>query len=77
MGPMKERGLVIIDTTMACDLSFSVFFLTKMMEMKQSSLGIEWENTVLCTEFAHNFCAGIGPLQLGVVLVYYISNLDI
>ena len=23
------------------------------------------------TEFARDFCAGIGPLQLGVVLVYY------
>ena len=22
------------------------------------------------TEFAHDFCAGIGPLQLGVVLVF-------
>ena len=26
------------------------------------------------TEFARDFCAGIGPLQLGVVLVYYFSN---
>ena len=24
------------------------------------------------TEFARDFCAGIGPLQLGVVLVHYI-----
>ena len=24
------------------------------------------------TEFARDFCAGIGPLQLGVVLVFYI-----
>ena len=23
------------------------------------------------TEFARDFCAGIGPLQLGAVLVYY------
>ena len=23
------------------------------------------------TEFARDFCAGIGPLQLGVVLVFY------
>ena len=22
-----------------------------------------------CTEFAHNFCAWIGPMQLGIVLV--------
>ena len=26
------------------------------------------------TEFARDFCAGIGPLQLGVVLVYYLFN---
>ena len=24
------------------------------------------------TEFARDFCAGIGPLQLGVVLVFFI-----
>ena len=28
-----------------------------------------WENTILGTEFTRNFYAGIGPLQLGVVLV--------
>ena len=28
-----------------------------------------WENTALATECPHIFCAGIGPLQLGVVLV--------
>ena len=28
-----------------------------------------WENTALGTEFAHNFCAGISLLQLGVELV--------
>ena len=27
------------------------------------------------TEFARDFCAGIGPLQLGVVLVYLFSKL--
>ena len=27
----------------------------------------------LGTEFARDFCAGIGPLQLGVVLVFLIS----
>ena len=32
-------------------------------------LGIRWQNTTLDTEFTRNFCAGIGPLQLGVVLV--------
>ena len=26
------------------------------------------------TEFARDFCAGIGPLQLGVVLVFYFFN---
>ena len=25
------------------------------------------------TEFTRNFCAGIGPLQLGVVLVLYVQ----
>ena len=32
-------------------------------------LGIVWENTAPSTEFPRDFCAGIGPLQLGVVLV--------
>ena len=27
------------------------------------------------TEFARDFCAGIGPLQLGVVLVFNIFNI--
>ena len=36
-------------------------------------LGIRWENTALGTEFARNYCAGIGPLQLGVVLVLFLS----
>ena len=27
------------------------------------------------TEFARDFCVGIGPLQLGVVLVEYLSNM--
>ena len=29
------------------------------------------------TEFARDFCAGIGPLQLGVVLVYLINLIAI
>ena len=31
------------------------------------------------TEFARNFCAGIGPLQLGVVLVlvYFVFIIEI
>ena len=28
-----------------------------------------WENTTPSTELLRDFCAGIGPLQLGVVLV--------
>ena len=26
------------------------------------------------TEFARDFCAGIGPLQLGVVLVFFLPT---
>jgi len=29
-----------------------------------------WENKAPGTEFPRIFCAGIGPLQLGIVLVY-------
>ena len=29
------------------------------------------------TEFAHDFCAGIGPLQLGVVLVIIIIHMNV
>ena len=40
----------------------------------KSILGIVWENTTPSTELPRDFCAGIGPLQLGVVLVYvYVS----
>ena len=35
-------------------------------------MGIVLENTAPGTECPHIFCAGIGPLQLRVVLVYYI-----
>ena len=34
-------------------------------------MGIVWENTTPSTDLPRDFCAGIGPLQLGVVLVYY------
>ena len=39
-------------------------------------MGIVWENTTPSTELPRDFCAGIGPLQLGVVLVhfYFISK---
>ena len=30
-----------------------------------------WENTTPSTELPSDFCAGIGPLQLGVVLVIF------
>ena len=36
---------------------------------------IRWENIAPGNEFARDFCAGIGPLQLGVVLV--ISKIQI
>ena len=29
------------------------------------------------TEFPHDFCAGISPLQLGVVLVFFIFKVDV
>ena len=32
-----------------------------------------WENTTASTELPRDFCAGIGPLQLGVVLVFLYS----
>ena len=33
-----------------------------------------WENMTPSTELPHDFCAGIGPLQLGVVLVFFSSQ---
>jgi len=35
----------------------------------KSILGVVWENTTPSTKLPCDFCAGIGPLQLGVVLV--------
>ena len=48
------------------------------MGMK-SILGIVWENTTPVTEIPRIFCAGIGPLQLGVVLVFsfFFSMFDV
>ena len=34
-----------------------------------------WENTTPSTELPRDFCAGIGPLQLGVVLVLFFLSL--
>ena len=36
-----------------------------------------WENTTPSTELPRDFCAGIGPLQLGVVLVLISSYIYI
>ena len=36
-----------------------------------------WKNTTPCTELPRDFCAGIGPLQLGVVLVFFRINIII
>ena len=35
-----------------------------------------WENTTPSTELPRDFCAGIGPLQLGVVLVIQHTKID-
>ena len=48
------------------------FFLTKTMGFKNNNFFcIVWQNTALDpgTRLPHIICAGIGPLQLGVVLV--------
>ena len=37
---------------------------------------IMWGNTAPDTEFPTIVCAGIGPFQLGVVLVYNVSKDD-
>ena len=34
-----------------------------------------WENKTPSTELLRDFCAGISPLQLGVVLVFYFVGL--
>ena len=48
---------------------FSVFY-----SQIKSILGIVWENTTPSTEFPRDFCAWIGPLQLGVVFVLNLLN---
>ena len=40
-------------------------------------LGILSENMTPSTELPRDFCAGIGPLQLGVVLVVFLFTSDI
>ena len=43
---------------------------------KSTFRAIRWDNTAPGTKFAYDFCAGIGQLQLGVVLVllFFFSN---
>ena len=36
--------------------------------------GIVWKNATSSTELPRDFCAGIGPLQLGVVLVVLLDR---
>ena len=44
---------------------------------KESILGIVWENTTPSTELPRDFCAGIGPLQLSVVLVVFLTIVNV
>ena len=68
-----ERGLVITDAIMACDLSIQcVFSLTKNYNdgnNKNQFWALCEKNTAPGTELSRIVCAGIGPLQLGVVFV--------
>ena len=65
-----EWALVIIDIIMACDPPYQcIFSQLKRWQLLKFISSIRWENTSPGTEFTHNFFAGIGPLQLGIVLV--------
>ena len=52
------------------------FFSTKTMRITKNPFWAScgWENTTPSTELPRDFCAGIGPLQLGVVLVLFLSK---
>ena len=50
---------------------FSVFFSTKTMGVMKIHFGHRVGKYDPSTELSRDFCAGIGPLQLGVVLVMY------
>ena len=41
--------------------------------------GIVWKNATSSAELPRDYCAGIGPLQLGVALVfsYFFRNADL
>ena len=70
MGPM--RGLVIIDITMAFDISIECVF-PQLFQMGIIQIHF-WHyvgNTVPVTGLPRIFCVGIGPQQLGVVLVFH------
>ena len=71
-----ERGLVIIDITMACNLSIQrAFFPTKIMGILVMNIHFgPFEDTAPGTDLCRIFCAGIGPLPLGVVLVMLFSR---
>ena len=45
------------------------------LKREKSILGIRWENMAIGTECARNFCARIGPLQLGILLVPYLFTM--
>ena len=65
IGPMKVEWWMLY-------INLVCFFSTKTMRIIKSILGIVWENTTPSTEFLCDFCVGIGPLQLGVVLVFFL-----
>jgi len=58
---MKEKWWILIQPWHVI-YQFSVFSSTK--------------NTTPSTELPRDFCAGIGPLQLGVVLVFHILSIE-
>ena len=58
-------------TTLARDIAYTLISDWKL------TMCTWWENTAPDTEFARYFCAGIGPLQLGFVLVTIIISLDV
>jgi len=69
-----ESVVVGIGITMACDINLVCIVSTKTMRIMTIHLGIVWENTTPSTELPRDFCAGIAPLQLGVVLFCYFSD---
>ena len=58
-----------IDINIACDINVVGFFSTKTMGIIKIHFGHRVGNTTPSTELPRDFCAGMGPLQLGVVLV--------